>query len=165
MAINIGKNSSKSRLFRFSVIALQIAFVLVIAITINKIQTNKKHPATAESVTTPSYTVKVDGVTQYPANTTTQLHRVSITISITNSGENVIQISPGLQMVLTDNTNTSHPMTADYLQPGHVIGGPLNPGQTWTEPVDFDLSSQETPSTFVYSVDNSSTPVEIVVPQ
>ena len=156
---------SKNRSFlKIGVIGLQLLFVIAIAVGINKIQTNKQHPASADAVTTPYFSVKIDGVANYPINTVTQMHRVSVTVSITNSGGSVIQISPGLQMVLEDNTNINHPFTAEYLPPGQVIGGPLQPGQTWTEPVDFDLSSSQTPSTFIYSVDNYSTPVEITVP-
>lgn len=109
----------------------------------------------------PTIDLKVDSVKVYPANPVSQLERTTVTISIANSGQSVLQLAPGLQMQLIDNTGQSHPMTASYLPAGFIVGGPLQPGNSWTQQIDFNLSPAETPATFIYQPDGQPSPIEV----
>lgn len=105
--------------------------------------------------------VKAGNVQSFMIDSTTQLQRTSVPLTITNNSGKVLQISPGLQMQLIDNLGESHPMTAKYVTSGSVIGGPLASGKTWTSIIDFDLPNGRVATKLIYQPDGSNLPLEI----
>jgi len=113
------------------------------------------------SISNKNVDFKVNSFNIYPTTETTQVKRVSINVTITNKSTEDLQISPGLQMELIDSTGTVHPYTADYLPTGYIAGGPLRSGETWVQSVDFNLSADQKPTTFVYQPDASSGVIKV----
>jgi hypothetical protein len=87
--------------------------------------------------------------------------RVGLQIGVTNKTANTLQIAPGLQMFLASNTGKVYPITARYVSPGVVIGGPLA-GNSYTQMnIDFDLPASEQPESLTFQEDLSKPIVTI----
>lgn len=148
-------------------VAVAIALLLGVAVSTSGLYVTKNNGAKGAvlgaSVTNASVKVSVKKVQTYPTDVVTQIKRVSVTITVLNNSGRNLQISPGLQMQLLDKNGASHPVTAAYLRSKSHIGGTLKSGASWTQAIDFDLFSSQTPASFVYQPEPSSSGVNIAL--
>jgi hypothetical protein len=96
-----------------------------------------------------------------PADAQTSLARVSLSAHLENLSNSTLQVSPGLQMFLDGSDNHVYPMTAQYLTPRQVIGGPLPPKASTDLSLDFELPAGVTPRYFTYEPDAASPPTKL----
>lgn len=147
--------------------AVAIALVLGVAVSTSGLYLTKNKSTNGAvlgaSATSASVKVTVKKVQTYPTDVATQIKRVSVTITVINNSGRNLQISPGLQMQLLDKSGASHPVTAAYLPSKSHIGGTLKNGASWTQAIDFDLFSSQTPASFVYQPEPSASGVSIAL--
>lgn len=93
--------------------------------------------------------------------TTNNAQRLSLRISLTNTGQQTLQIAPGLQMTVLTARGAHLPVTARYLQPDQIIGGPLPSGKTMLQDVDFDVPNGEQPVSLHFQLDAAAPITEV----
>jgi hypothetical protein len=115
-------------------------------------QTNTKsrHAAAAD------YDLTISNFSQSTPNTNSGYKRVQIALTLKNLSRNTLQISPGLQMFVRLSSGRQASITANYLAPGQIIGGPLDPDLTSELSFDYEIPSGETPIQFIYQPDAQS---------
>jgi len=140
-----------------SVVAIAIAGLLVVANGVVTSKTSQKPLTNVLGLTATNnfYNLEVSGVLVGPADAKTATRRATINITLHNTSNEVLQVSPGLQMFLVGSTGKVYSMTAKYLPAGSTIGGPIGSGGSATMSVDYDIAGTETPKTFTYQPDSS----------
>lgn len=103
------------------------------------------------------YSVSVVGVNIANDSKDMPTKRTTISVKLQNLDNELLQVSPGLQMFVKTNTGNVYNMTAQYLPKDASIGGPLESNQTMQLAVDYDIPTAETAQTFIFQP-NSSTP-------
>lgn len=145
----------------FVVIALTGVFVIANSIVGKHSQladiTNVLGVSTANNF----YDVKVVGIQQQQAVAGEATKRVSLQVGVTNKTAQTLQIAPGLQMFLTSNTGKIYPITARYMTPGVLIGGPLAANGYTSLSIDYEISASEQPASFSFQEDLSKPTVTI----
>jgi hypothetical protein len=164
MSIKVGPTDEISKKNRLTV-TIVFLFLIIggsgLGIYFYRYSNPNKQQSSAASNATVNVGVVVNSSKSYSIDEVSQTYRETVNVSITNNGVSVIQISPGLQMQLLASNGQSYPYTAQYITPGQVAGGPLQPGQTWSQPVDFVLPAGTNPTTFEYQVVGNSVPIEV----
>lgn len=90
--------------------------------------------------------------------------RLTVNVTTENLTGATLQISPGLQMHLRDSSGALHPFTAAYLPAGVTVGGPLSPGTSRTENLDFDVPTNAIPEALVLELNAAATPLTVGMP-
>jgi hypothetical protein len=90
---------------------------------------------------------------------------LALSITLKNLTSQTIQISPGLQMYITDANGAKYSYTAEFKPAGVVIGGPLAANSSTTLDLDFVMPSQANPRTFSFQQDASSPVLILGLPQ
>jgi Domain of unknown function (DUF4352) len=107
------------------------------------------------------YKLTISDVSIQPAQQDTKLKRATVKLSLHNVSNEVLQVSPGLQMLVTTDMGKVYNMTARYLDKDETIGGPLASNASVDMAIDFDIPKDEKPITFIYQLDNSVPKTEI----
>jgi hypothetical protein len=92
---------------------------------------------------------------------TASKQRLSLTVNLTNHSQSLQQVSPGLQMFVTDSAGRRVSATAQYVPAGVTVGGPLNPGVSRVETIDFELEAGVKPQTFRFEPDGAAPALEV----
>jgi len=82
--------------------------------------------------------------------------RFSVGVNVTNNQDADFLLSPGLQFWLEDINGNRYDYTAQYLDPGAVVGGPVAAYQVAPLTLDFTLPIEALPSTLFFQQDASS---------
>lgn len=101
------------------------------------------------------YDLEVSGVSVGPVNQVSSTKRATVTLTLGNNSNEILQVSPGLQMFLVGSDGKIYPMTARYLAAGTSLGGPLASNGSMTINVDYDIPANVSPKTFTYQPDSS----------
>lgn len=107
------------------------------------------------------YDISVSGVKLVDATGSVGVKRASINVSVANLGNEVLQVSPGMQMTLITDSGKPYSVTAKYLSENEVIGGPVETGDTKTMIVDYEIPSSETPDKLIYQKDLATPQTEV----
>jgi hypothetical protein len=145
------------------------AIILVCALAVTA-SSNKKHLGSVFNGTTNVLGVSTEAkdstlsinkvTTTSDARTTASMMRVIVSITLKNTAGRQLLVSPGEQMTLVDKDGGAYQMTAGY-NPGRVIGGTLEAGQTFTGDIDFEIPTNKTPAQFIYQ-ENANSVASIV---
>jgi hypothetical protein len=111
-----------------------------------------------ESYQSNEYRLSVGKIVNHSANSVSGTKQITLDVTIVNTSKQTLQISPGLQMSVIDQRGTVYSMTARYLETGRVVGGPLSPGVSRTENVDFELPTSSSVKQFSFQLDASLPP-------
>lgn len=105
----------------------------------------------AQSSTSPFTVVTGSPTIQGTPVATTR--RYSIPVTVTNIGNQLLQIAPGLQMFIADATGNMIPATAEYIDPALQIGGTVTPGGIQSQTIDFSMPADFHPTSFIFDYD------------
>ncbi|GEM_PF-2011433 len=114
--------------------------------------------ATSRSAHTADSDIIVSGVTEVQPDPVSGKKRITVNLTFQNLSTKTLQVSPGLQMFLHTGTGQLHDMTAKYLAPRQIIGGPLEPGARSDLSIDFDIPNTAVPAEFIYQSDAAAAP-------
>lgn len=92
-------------------------------------------------------------ITSSETNAETQTTHIALNVSITNTAEQRLEFSPGMQAFIVTNTNERIAATARYTDESKSIGGPIAAGSTWAGILDFDIPTGSSPVQFVFERD------------
>src|SRR5579864_5884267 len=115
-------------------------------------------PVLGTSTQTGQYQLVVNNISIGQTNASSQKKRINLSVSLTNLSTTTLQISPGIQMTLSDQYSVSYPMTAGYLAYRQILGGPLNPKAKASYGVDFNIPASSTPTAFSFQIDGNTKP-------
>lgn len=162
----------KSRLHRIALLGLPIVSILAVSyVGVVLLQGSRAEELTitqaglstaqfAASATTDCCRLRVESATI----TKSAVQRVHISLNIDNVSTSIVQISPGLQTSLVDNSGTIYPYTATYLSPDFIAGGPIAIGGHSVVQLDYELPLTAIPHVLSFQLDASQRPTIMGLP-
>lgn len=89
--------------------------------------------------------------------------RLTLNVTLSNISPEILQTSPGLQMTVMDAAGVIHSYTAAYLPADAGVGGPLKPGASRTENLDFDVPPAVAARSLSFQLDAAHAPITVAV--
>ena len=114
-----------------------------------------------DSVVAQLYNLQIIAANKGTVDTATQTYRYTVHLSIRNTSDEVLQISPGMQMHVADKNRSIYDVTSNYLPAGTIIGGPLGPEDTTILDIDYMLPADTKPETFIFQQDANTPATEV----